>query len=197
MFAPTRSHPRAPDKPPFETVVGLMTAPLDKVRDIFSLPLLLETVTENKHLRKLLNKHGASNETITEYLQSGAIFTPEPAQTQYLREPHLPEQPKEPAQGVASQIPSMLNREMRSTGPSIASSYEQQIIMALPEHDEPPMNALSVTMATHKHNPYTTLGLGCASPVQQDPCACRQQQSVLRDMQQTDSEWSTYTYQSL
>lgn len=36
MFVPTRSHPRAPDKPPFETVVGLMTAPLDKVRDIFS-----------------------------------------------------------------------------------------------------------------------------------------------------------------
>lgn len=163
---------------------------------------------ENKHLRKLLNKHGVSNESITEYLQSGAIFTPEPAQmsfpavnpgpvAQYLREPHLPEQPEEPAQGVSSQIPSMLNREMPTTSPSIASSYEQQMIMALPEHDEPPMNALSVTMDTHNHNPYTTLGLGCASPVRQDPCACRQHQPMLRDMQQTDSEWCTYNYQSL
>jgi len=35
MFVPTRSHPSAPDKPPFETVVGLMTAPIDKLMDIF------------------------------------------------------------------------------------------------------------------------------------------------------------------
>ncbi|KND00129.1 uncharacterized protein SPPG_04471 [Spizellomyces punctatus DAOM BR117] len=35
-FVPTRSHPSAPDKPPFETVVGLLTAPLDKLRDMFS-----------------------------------------------------------------------------------------------------------------------------------------------------------------
>ena len=35
MFLPTRSHPSAPDKPPFETVVGLMAAPLDKLGDIF------------------------------------------------------------------------------------------------------------------------------------------------------------------
>ncbi|KIW10757.1 hypothetical protein PV08_10056 [Exophiala spinifera] len=34
-FVPTRSHPAAPDKPPFETVVGLMTAPLDRLGDIF------------------------------------------------------------------------------------------------------------------------------------------------------------------
>ncbi|KAL7621327.1 hypothetical protein AAE478_008648 [Parahypoxylon ruwenzoriense] len=34
-FTPTRSHPSAPNKPPFETAVGLMTAPLDKLRDIF------------------------------------------------------------------------------------------------------------------------------------------------------------------
>lgn len=34
-FTPTRSHPSAPNKPPLETVVGLMTAPLDKLRDIF------------------------------------------------------------------------------------------------------------------------------------------------------------------
>lgn len=35
MFAPTRSHPMAPDKPPFETVAGLMAAPMDKLADIF------------------------------------------------------------------------------------------------------------------------------------------------------------------
>jgi len=34
-FTPTRSHPSAPDKPPFETVVGLMTAPIDKLADMF------------------------------------------------------------------------------------------------------------------------------------------------------------------
>ncbi|WWC90931.1 uncharacterized protein L201_005869 [Kwoniella dendrophila CBS 6074] len=34
-FVPTRSHPSAPDKPPFETVAGLMAAPLDKLGDIF------------------------------------------------------------------------------------------------------------------------------------------------------------------
>jgi len=35
QFVPTRAHPGAPDKPPFETVVGLMTAPLDKLKDMF------------------------------------------------------------------------------------------------------------------------------------------------------------------
>jgi len=34
-FVPSRSHPSAPSKPPFETVVGLMTAPLDHLGDIF------------------------------------------------------------------------------------------------------------------------------------------------------------------
>lgn len=35
MFVPTRSHPSAPDHPPFETAVGLMTAPIDKLMDMF------------------------------------------------------------------------------------------------------------------------------------------------------------------
>jgi hypothetical protein len=35
MFIPTRSHPSAPDKPPFETVAGLLAAPIDHLRDIF------------------------------------------------------------------------------------------------------------------------------------------------------------------
>ncbi|TPX54957.1 hypothetical protein PhCBS80983_g05650 [Powellomyces hirtus] len=35
LLVPTRPHPSAPDKPPFETVAGLMAAPLDKLRDVF------------------------------------------------------------------------------------------------------------------------------------------------------------------
>jgi hypothetical protein len=34
-FVPSRSHPTAPDKPPFETVVGLMAAPIDHLADLF------------------------------------------------------------------------------------------------------------------------------------------------------------------
>ncbi|KAJ4285998.1 hypothetical protein N0V88_008149 [Collariella sp. IMI 366227] len=34
-FVPTRSHPSAPDRPPYETAVGLMTAPMDKFKDMF------------------------------------------------------------------------------------------------------------------------------------------------------------------
>ncbi|KAH7032602.1 HHE domain protein [Microdochium trichocladiopsis] len=34
-FIPTRSHPNAPDKPPFETVAGLLAAPIDHIRDLF------------------------------------------------------------------------------------------------------------------------------------------------------------------
>ncbi|ODQ51784.1 hypothetical protein SAICODRAFT_31126 [Saitoella complicata NRRL Y-17804] len=34
-FVPTRSHPSAPDKPPFETIAGLLAAPLDKLGDLF------------------------------------------------------------------------------------------------------------------------------------------------------------------
>ncbi|KAL3469300.1 hemerythrin HHE cation binding domain-containing protein [Aspergillus californicus] len=35
MFVPSRSHPSAPDKPPFETVAGLMAAPIDHLADLF------------------------------------------------------------------------------------------------------------------------------------------------------------------
>lgn len=35
MFVPSRSHPSAPNKPPFETAVGLLTAPIDHVADFF------------------------------------------------------------------------------------------------------------------------------------------------------------------
>ncbi|EAW09084.1 HHE domain protein [Aspergillus clavatus NRRL 1] len=35
MFVPTRSHPSAPSKPPFETAVGLLTAPIDQLADLF------------------------------------------------------------------------------------------------------------------------------------------------------------------
>jgi hypothetical protein len=35
MFVPSRSHPSTPNKPPFETVVGLMAAPIDHLADLF------------------------------------------------------------------------------------------------------------------------------------------------------------------
>jgi hypothetical protein len=35
MFVPTRSHPAAPDKPPYETVAGLLATPIDKLGDMF------------------------------------------------------------------------------------------------------------------------------------------------------------------
>jgi hypothetical protein len=35
MFVPTQSHPSAPAKPPFETVAGLMAAPIDHLKDMF------------------------------------------------------------------------------------------------------------------------------------------------------------------
>ncbi len=34
MITPTRSHPSAPNRPYFENVVGLMLAPIDKIRDL-------------------------------------------------------------------------------------------------------------------------------------------------------------------
>ncbi|KAF9466014.1 hypothetical protein BDZ94DRAFT_1281295 [Collybia nuda] len=36
QFVPTRAHPSAPNKPPFETLAGLMAAPLDKLKDAFA-----------------------------------------------------------------------------------------------------------------------------------------------------------------
>jgi hypothetical protein len=35
QFVPTRSHPSAGENPPFETVMGLMAAPIDKLADMF------------------------------------------------------------------------------------------------------------------------------------------------------------------
>ncbi|KAM5342169.1 hypothetical protein ACJ41O_015200 [Fusarium nematophilum] len=34
-FVPTRSHPSAGEKPPFETAMGLLTAPIDRLADMF------------------------------------------------------------------------------------------------------------------------------------------------------------------
>ncbi|KAJ7443920.1 HHE domain-containing protein [Mycena galericulata] len=35
-FVPTRAHPDAPNKPPFETLAGFLVAPIDKLKDAFS-----------------------------------------------------------------------------------------------------------------------------------------------------------------
>jgi hypothetical protein len=34
-FVPSRSHPSAGENPPFETVMGLLTAPIDHLADLF------------------------------------------------------------------------------------------------------------------------------------------------------------------
>jgi hypothetical protein len=34
-FVPTRSHPSAGENPPFETVMGLLAAPIDRLADLF------------------------------------------------------------------------------------------------------------------------------------------------------------------
>ena len=34
MITPTRNHPSAPDRPYFENIVAMMTAPIDKVADL-------------------------------------------------------------------------------------------------------------------------------------------------------------------
>ncbi|KAF9233767.1 hypothetical protein BU15DRAFT_90224 [Melanogaster broomeanus] len=35
-FVPTRAHPSAPNEPPFETLVAFLTAPIDKLKDVFT-----------------------------------------------------------------------------------------------------------------------------------------------------------------
>ena len=35
MFVPSRSHPSAPNRPPFETIAGLLAAPIDRLGDLF------------------------------------------------------------------------------------------------------------------------------------------------------------------
>lgn len=34
-FVPTHSHPDAPNKPPYETVAGMLSTPMDKMKDMF------------------------------------------------------------------------------------------------------------------------------------------------------------------
>ncbi|KAF8584662.1 hypothetical protein K439DRAFT_1345575 [Ramaria rubella] len=36
MFAPTRAHPAAPNRPPYETVAAFLSLPIDKLKDAFS-----------------------------------------------------------------------------------------------------------------------------------------------------------------
>ncbi|KAF7532799.1 hypothetical protein G7054_g7625 [Neopestalotiopsis clavispora] len=57
-FTPTRSHPSAPNKPPFETVVGLMTAPVDKLRDLFrKFPEGEDATRSRSHIDNTGTKH--------------------------------------------------------------------------------------------------------------------------------------------
>jgi len=36
QFVPTRAHPSAPNKPPYETLAGFMALPIDKLKDMFA-----------------------------------------------------------------------------------------------------------------------------------------------------------------
>ena len=45
-FVPSRSHPNAGEHPPFETVMGLLTAPIDHIADLFR-KFPQETVSPN------------------------------------------------------------------------------------------------------------------------------------------------------
>lgn len=57
-FIPTRSHPDAPDKPPYETVAGLITAPLDKLADFMFRKFPAESKSELPPWRLLGRKGG-------------------------------------------------------------------------------------------------------------------------------------------
>jgi len=50
MFVPSRSHPSVPSKPPFETVVGLMAAPIDHLADLLR-KFPEQTVSPNPSMR--------------------------------------------------------------------------------------------------------------------------------------------------
>lgn len=50
MFVPSRSHPSAPSKPPFETAVGLMAAPIDHLADLLR-KFPEQTVSPNPSMR--------------------------------------------------------------------------------------------------------------------------------------------------
>ncbi|KAF9002434.1 hypothetical protein BDQ17DRAFT_1306225 [Cyathus striatus] len=47
-FAPTRPHPMAPNTPPFETLAGLLAAPIDKLKDEFTKFPTEEMMEESK-----------------------------------------------------------------------------------------------------------------------------------------------------
>ncbi|KAJ5647972.1 hypothetical protein N7490_004344 [Penicillium lividum] len=49
-FLPSRPHPLAPSKQPFETAVGLLTAPVDKIADLFRKWPHEDTGKRNEHL---------------------------------------------------------------------------------------------------------------------------------------------------
>ncbi|KAK7691560.1 hypothetical protein QCA50_004959 [Cerrena zonata] len=50
-FVPTRAHPSVPNKPPFETLVGFLAAPIDKLKDAFaSFPTAEEKESAEKEL---------------------------------------------------------------------------------------------------------------------------------------------------
>ncbi|KAI0795074.1 hypothetical protein C8Q75DRAFT_712265 [Abortiporus biennis] len=59
-FVPTRTHPDAPNKPPYETLVGFMAAPIDKLKDVFAAFPLEEEMAEAKDELKMRDHDAAA-----------------------------------------------------------------------------------------------------------------------------------------
>jgi hypothetical protein len=49
-FVPSRSHPSAGEKPPFETAMGLLAAPIDHIADLFR-KFPNETISPNPSMK--------------------------------------------------------------------------------------------------------------------------------------------------
>lgn len=49
-FVPSRSHPSADEKPPFETAMGLLAAPIDHIADLFR-KFPNETISPNPSMK--------------------------------------------------------------------------------------------------------------------------------------------------
>jgi hypothetical protein len=51
-FVPSRSHPSAGENPPFETVMGLLTAPIDHIADVFRKFPSSQDISRHEHKAK-------------------------------------------------------------------------------------------------------------------------------------------------
>jgi len=67
MFAPTRAHPSAPNKPPYETLAGFLALPIDKLKDIFASFPTEETKARTKAEENLEKWYQSGFRTVQNY----------------------------------------------------------------------------------------------------------------------------------